>query len=79
MNHRSTAPRPWYEDGELSGLARARHPRRHESPMRWAEWANVRDEIRADVAAGARYPADVLGLVLAADQLSLWIAERRAA
>lgn len=80
--HRSPAPRPWYEDGELANLARARHARRDESALRLAEWLNVAEQIRADVAAGARYPADVLALVRepspAVIQLTLW-PERRAA
>lgn len=77
----STSPRPWYEDGELAALARARHPRRHESPMRWAEWTNVRDHVRLDAAAGAVYPADVLTMVARVEtiQLPLPLEERRAA
>jgi hypothetical protein len=77
----STSPRPWYEDGELSQLARARHPRRHESPMRWNEWVNVRDHVRLDAAAGAQYPADVLAMVARVEtiQLPLPLEERRAA
>lgn len=59
---RSALPRPWYADGELATLARDRHARRHESAPRWGEWVNVRDHVRADVAAGAVYPADVVDL-----------------
>ena len=61
--HANPRPRPWYADGELAGLARRRYARRHESPMRWAEWANVRDEVRAELAGGAVYAADVAGMV----------------
>lgn len=76
---RNPAPRPWYGNNALAVLVRDRYARRHESALRWAEWANVADELRAELAAGAAYPADVAGLVSAPDQLPLWSIERRAA
>jgi len=60
---RNPRPRPWWADGEFASLARERYERRHESPLRWGEWLNVRDEVRAEIAGGAQYPADVEAMV----------------
>lgn len=68
---RSTTPRPWYPDADLTPLARARYPQRHASARNWREWLNVADEVRAELSGGAQYPADVVGMVNRADQLPL--------
>lgn len=57
---RSPSPRPWWRDNELTGQARSGYPERYERP---AEWARLVAQIRAEIAGGAVYAADVVAMV----------------
>lgn len=67
-------PRPWYPDADLTPLIRARYPQRLARP---AEWQNIADEARAEIAGGARYPEDVRQMVTT-DAYTAFLAGRAA-